>query len=301
MEKTAVIVGGGIGGLGAAALLAREGYRVIVLEKNGTLGGVCNRFTTPEGFVFDTGPSWYMMPEIYDYFFGLLGENIHDHLDLVRLGPSYRVFFENKQSVDLYSDFDKDFRVIEQMEMGAGEKARNYFQMGKEKYAAARKFFLHTNFDSLLDFVNWPILKKVPSLGLFSTMDDEISKRFKSEDLQKIFHLTPSFLGGAPWMTPALFSFMNYLDFGHGVWYPRGGMYEIVSALVRIGKKNGVQYRVNAPVKKIETEQGLARGVILDSGERIVADVVISNADVGFTETHLLEKKRPSFYRREME
>jgi len=92
MSERVVVIGGGIGGLGSACLFARKGYRVTLLEKNRTLGGRANIFTA-DGFRFDMGPSWYLAPDIFEHFFELMGERVEDHLQLVRLSPSYRIFF----------------------------------------------------------------------------------------------------------------------------------------------------------------------------------------------------------------
>src|SRR4051812_32341926 len=113
MNQKIIVIGGGMGGLAFANLAAKKGYSVTVLEKNERLGGVANQFEA-EGFTFDMGPSWYLMPDVFQSYFDLLGEKVEDHLDLVRLDPSYRIFFQgHHRSFDFYSDLERDIPTFE--------------------------------------------------------------------------------------------------------------------------------------------------------------------------------------------
>ena len=129
-NKHIVIIGSGIGGLGAGALLSKAGYKVTILEKNATLGGRANIFKA-DGYTFDMGPSWYLMPDVFDQFFKLLGTTVDQHLDLVKLSPSYRVFFSGDEEmpvVDIHSDLEKDLPLFEELEPGITPKLRAYLK-----------------------------------------------------------------------------------------------------------------------------------------------------------------------------
>ena len=297
MKKKVIIIGSGIGGLGSAALLAKSGYEVTVIEKNKTLGGRANIFEA-EGYTFDMGPSWYLMPDVFEHYFKLLDEDISKHLDLVKLSPSYRVFFSNDKEfpvVDIHSDLEKDLPLFEQLEPGVTPKIRAYLKRSGEQYEMAKETFMYRNLGFSLDFLKWKIIKKGIELNPFQTMQSYLNKWFKSERLKKILEYTLVFLGSDPSKTPAMYNIMNAIDFNMGVYYPKGGIYEIVKALVTINKKYETQFITNAPVSKIIIKDKKAVGVQLENGQIIEADIVISNADMWFTETKLLETHQQTY------
>jgi phytoene desaturase len=296
-QQHIVIIGAGLGGLSAAALLAKRGYRVTMLEKNEHPGGRANIFTA-EGFTFDMGPSWYLMPDIFKHFYDLMEEDIHEHLNLVRLDPSYRVFFPGDNEIpqlDIYSDLERDLPTLEKLEPGVTPQLREYLKRSGEQYALAKKSFMYRNYNSVFDFLSWDIMKEGRRMNPLQTMERYLNSWFKDERLKKILEYTLVFLGSAPSKTPALYNIMNFIDFDMGVYYPKGGIYEIVRSLVSLCEKHGVQIRTNSAVNKIVVENNTATGVELKSGEIVDADYVISNADLWFTETKLLEEKHQSY------
>ena len=296
-DKKVVIIGAGLGGLSAGALLAKRGYQVSILEKNEKVGGRANIFTA-EGFTFDMGPSWYLMPDIFEHFYKLMDEDINEHLNLVKLSPSYRVFFPGDKDypvLDIHSDLEKDLPTLEKLEPGVTPKIKKYLQLSGEQYEIAKRGFMYRNYNSVLDFLSWDIMKEGRRMNPLQTMEKYLNKWFKDDRLKKILEYTLVFLGSAPSKTPALYNIMNFIDFDMGVYYPKGGIYEIVESLSSIATKNGAQIRTNAAVNKIVVENKTATGVELESGEIIDADYVISNADLWFTETQLLEKQHQTY------
>lgn len=289
--KKIIIIGGGIGGLATAALFAKKGFDVSVFEKNTNLGGRANIFKA-EGFTFDMGPSWYMMPDIFEDFFALLGEDIKNYLSLERLDPSYRVFTEHPMGsfYDFSADLSKIKDTFELLEPGSGEKLEKYLSHAEHQYIIAKKEFMFKNYDSFFDLFNLRILKEGRKLPLFRSMYSIVSKIFNNELLRKVLQFQTVLLGTSPYQTPGIYSLMNYVDFVQGVWYPKGGIYSLIEALVAICKKNGVAFYTEKTVKKIIVEKGTASGVILSNGEEIRSDYVISNADYEYTERVLLSK-----------
>ena len=293
--SSALVIGGGIGGLATAALLAKDGHAVTVLEKNPLLGGRANFFEA-DGFRFDMGPSWYLMPDVFEHFFALLGERVSDHLELERLDPSYRIAFRGEDSsVDMYSDLDRDEKTFERLEPGSGQALRDYLDRAGEQYAIAIDQFMYRNHDSLFDFLDLKTARQGRALHVFENMHAYISRSFHTETVQKILEYQLVFLGSSPYNTPALYNIMSHIDFSMGVFYPRGGIYAIIEALAAIGAKHGAQYRTEAPVAEILTEGGRATGVRLESGEVLHADLVVSNADMHHTETELLPAKARTY------
>ena len=297
MKKKVIIIGSGIGGLGSAALLAKSGYDVIVIEKNNNLGGRANIFEA-EGYTFDMGPSWYLMPDVFEHYFNLIDEDITEHLDLVKLSPSYRVFFSGDEElplVDIHSDLEKDLPLFEKLEPGITPKIKEYLKRSGEQYEMAKETFMYRNLGLSLDFLKWDVIKKGIELNPFQTMQSYLNKWFKSERVKKILEYTLVFLVSVPAKTPAMYNIMNAIDFNMGVYYPKGGIYEIVRALVAINKKCGVAFMTNSPVSKIIVKNKKATGVQLENGTTLEADLIISNADLWFTETHLLEKLHQTY------
>ena len=291
MNKKVVVIGAGIGGLGTAGLFAKKGYDVTVLEKNATLGGRANIFEA-EGFKFDMGPSWYLAPDLFEHFFNLMGERVEGHLDLVRLSPSYRIFFHNDgEPLDIHSDMAKDAATFEAIEPGSSEKLRAYLKQSEYQYEVATKHFMYKNYDTVFDFFNRRVMTEGQKLSVFSKMHSFVSKFFKTRKLQQVMEYTMVFLGTSPYEAPALYNLMSHMDFNQGVFYPQGGFYELIKALAHVAEKNGAKLRTNSPVAEIVVEDGVTKGVQLENREFVPADIVISNADIQFTETKLLEER----------
>ena len=294
--KRVVIIGAGIGGLATANLLAKAGYIVSVYEKNDMAGGRAGLIER-DGFRFDSGPSWYLMPEVFEHYFDLLGRNVHSELDLIRLSPAYKVFFESHPALTITSDIDIDAATFEAVETGAGSKLRQYVADGDVVYKLSLQHFLYSNFETLGDFLKKDILKRSYSLlrRAFLPIDRYVSGFVNDLRLKQILEYPMVFLGTSPFSAPAIYSLMSALDFREGVFYPRGGMYTIIDRLVAIGNELGVHYHFSAPIEQIVTERGIVRGVNLVSGKLVSADIVISNADLHFTETKLLKNADQSY------
>ncbi len=282
--KKAVIIGSGFGGLGTACLLAKAGYEVVVFEKNEQPGGRASVFSE-KGYTFDMGPSWYLMPDIFEHFFQLMGERVEDYLDLKKLQPSYRIFFKDENRVvDIHSDLEKDLPTLEALEPDSTPQVREYLKRSGYQYEVAKNHFLFKNYDSILDFFNWKTMIEGSRLSVFTKMDRYVKRFFKSDALQKIMQYTLVFLGSSPYNTPALYNIMSHIDFSMGVFYPQGGIYKIVEAFVAMAKKNGATIEIEKEVKRILVDQGKAHGVELMDGSVVQADLVISNADIAFTD-----------------
>ncbi len=242
------------------------------------------------GFRFDMGPSWYLMPDVFDRFFESVGEKTSDYYQLVRLQPSYRVTFKDyDQQVDIYGDLARDSKTFNTIEPGAGEKLHQYLDRSAYVYDVAVNKFLYRNYDSAKDFMSPALAREAHKLSLLSTMDKYVSKYFQDPRLQQIMQYPLVFLGSSPYNAPALYNLMSHVDFNQGVFYPQGGLYEVTKALVKIAHKNGVKIQLNTPVDKIIIKDKKAVGV-KSNGKTTHADAVISNADPHHTETQLLER-----------
>lgn len=292
MEKI-IIIGAGFGGLATAAILAKKGHEVVVIEKNDKPGGRANLLER-DGFRFDMGPSWYLMPEIFEQFFTLIGEKSSDYYEVEKLDPSYRIYFKDEEepkSVDVYGDVKKDLKTLELLEPGIEQSFKKYLSRATLQYEISKDRFLYKNYDSIFDFFTWEVIRDGLRLSVFSRMQSYVERFFKSPKVQKIMQYPLVFLGSSPYNTPALYSLMSHLDFNQGVFYPKGGMHEVVKGIEAAAKKMGAEFRYGTGVQKININgEGEATGVTLENGEAINAEIVISNADYAHTEMELLPK-----------
>lgn len=289
LPKTAIVIGAGIGGLAIANLLAKRGVAVNVYEKNDQPGGRAGRLDV-DGFRFDTGPSWYLMPEVFEHYFELLDEDINKYLELIRLDPGYKVTYSNSQSINIHGDETKDAASFESIEPGSASRLASYLNQAQRTYELATKYFLYNNFDAWSGILKREVAAAGPAMATTArkTIDQNVRSYVHDPRLQKVLEYPSVFLGASPFTAPAIYSLMSHMDFKQGVFYPQGGMYEIIEALLTIGKKLGVRYEFGTPVAAITTATQTVTGIRLESGEEQLADIVISNADLHHTETSLL-------------
>ncbi|EZP27060.1 phytoene desaturase [Microbacterium oleivorans] len=291
MTRRIAIIGGGITGLATAALLADRGDEVTVFEALDDVGGRAGTWEK-DGFRFDTGPSWYLMPEVFDHFFALLGTTAAEQLDLVRLDPAYRVYHEGEsEPFDVVSGRDAAVAAFEAREAGAGAKLATYLDSAGEIYDLAVSRFLYDPYVSLKGLAHPDVLGKLGTLLplLLRPLSTHVEKRFSDPVLQQVLGYPAVFLGGSPYDSPSLYHLMSHLDLDDGVLYPRGGFVQIIRAIARLAEERGAEIRTSSPVERIITVGGTATGIRLADGTRIEADHVISTADMHHTETVLLE------------
>ena len=298
MSKKVVIIGGGIGGLATAALLAKAGLNVTILEKQGIVGGRAGLHIA-KGFTFDTGPSWLLMPEIFEHFYRLVGKDMQSELDLRRLTPAYRIFFEEdlKNPLDITGNEEQDRKTFETIEPGSGEKLGAYINRAEATYTIATESFLYTNFTNYMKFLKIKTARTLPTMINMSirSIDSYVSNYVKDARLKKILEYPMVFLGTSPYKAPALYHLMSYLDFRQGVYYPYGGMYKIIESIESIARSLDVKIQTNVSVEKILATSSKVTGVRCADGTEMNADIVISNADLHFTETALLDPEYQTY------
>ncbi|MBN2199750.1 MAG: phytoene desaturase [Candidatus Aminicenantes bacterium] len=286
-KKRIVVVGAGLAGLAASALLAKEGYSVTVVDKNPTPGGVA-RQETLRGFSFDLGPSWYLMPEVYDRYFGHFGKKTSDFFTLVDLDPSYRVFFEGQGRADIVRDPERNARLFDSFEEGGGESLKRYLANSRAKYDLALNQFLYKDYRSLFDLFDLKLLRGGLRLGFLSRLHDFVKKHFRDHRSQKIVEFNTVFLGCSPYKTPALYSLMAHADLTQGVCYPPGGIVKLAEAFHACALENGARFFFDAEAEKVLVEDGRAGGVSA-AGEFLPADIVLLATDYHHAETRLLD------------
>ncbi|HEQ72647.1 MAG TPA: phytoene desaturase [Spirochaetia bacterium] len=288
-KKKVVMIGAGLAGLAGAALLARNGSEVTVVEQLDSPGGVAGRHTEA-GFTFDTGPSWYLMNGVYERFFGLFGKKPADYYDLVKLEPSYRIFFGDGTTADVTTDPQATEALFERLEPEGGKKIRRFLKNSALKYRIAVDRFIYREYRSMLPFLNPALLFSGLRLDIFSKLDSFVGRYFKDPRSRQIVEFNTVFLGSSPYRTPALFSLMAHADITEGVSFPRGGVYELVKALHALCLEQGVRFKFKTPVEKIVIEKGRAAGVATSAGF-IPADVVVAGTDYHHADTALVDDR----------
>lgn len=289
MSKIAII-GAGFSGLSAAAYLGDAGHEVHIFEKNSTAGGRARQLHTDNGYTFDMGPSWYWMPDVFEKFFGDFGYSVADLYQLDLLDPSFEVVFPKNEKMSVPENYDKLRKAFEEIEPGSAVKLDKFMEEAQYKYEEGMERLVYMPGISLTEFVDLDLIKGALRLQVFSSFSKHVRKYFKDPRLISLMEFPVLFLGAMPQDTPALYSLMNYAGLKLGTWYPQGGFGSVIEAMVKVAKAQGVQLHLDAPVKKIITEENNIKGIeVFD--EIMEFDAVVAAADYHHVEEKLLPKE----------
>ncbi|WDZ99888.1 phytoene desaturase family protein [Mucilaginibacter sp. SJ] len=292
-SKDIIVIGSGFAGLSAACVLAKEGYKVTILEKNDQPGGRA-RAWEQDGFRFDMGPSWYWMPDVFENFFALFGKKTSDYYQLKRLDPGYRIYYSKNEIFDVPADMIELEALFEQDEPGSSKALQDFLNQAAYKYKVGMGEYVFRPSHSITEFIDFNLIKKSFSMQLLTSMSSHVSKYFKNPKLIKLLEFPVLFLGATPQNTPAMYSMMNYADLALGTWYPMGGMNEIVKAMVSLATELGVEIRLNTEVTKINIEDKQVDKIQTNNGV-FTADMVIAGADYEHIDQHLIEKPHRNY------
>lgn len=288
MPQTIKIIGSGFSSLAASCYLAKAGYEVEVFEKNSTVGGRARQFKK-EGFTFDIGPTWYWMPDVFERFFSDFNKKTSDFYQLEKLDPAYQVYFGKNDSVLIPGSLNEIYDNFEKVEPGSSRKLENFITKAKDNYDIAIKDLVYRPGVSPMELVTPATATRLSRF--FTNISADVRKDFESNKLRQILEFPVLFLGAKPSDTPAFYSFMNYADFGLGTWHPKGGMYKVIEGIKDLAESLGVIFHLDSPVDKIITENGKAKGIVVN-GEEHYADIVLTGADYHHSEQLLPENLR---------
>ena len=286
MSKTISVLGSGFSSLAAACYLAKAGHQVTVFEKNEQIGGRARQYRK-DGFLFDMGPTWYWMPDVFERFFGDFGKTPSDYYHLEKLNPAYEVYYNPGDSIKISSKIDEIYALFEQEEKGSSIQLKKFLAQAKSNYDVAVKDLVYRPGVSPLELISPKTITKLNQL--FFDIRKQVHSKFTNPRLLKILEFPVLFLGAKPSKTPAMYNFMNWADFGLGTWHPKGGMFEVVRAMEHLAKDLGVTFITSANVEKINVASNKSDSISVN-GETIAADFVLSGADYHHTE-QLLDLK----------
>lgn len=280
------VVGAGLGGLSVSCLLASKGHDVTVFEKNKGVGGKMNEIRA-EGFRFDTGPSLLTMPFLLDKLFKVCGEDLQDHLEFVPLDPICRYFY---QDGTVFNNFENRQDSVEEIRSFSAEDAEAYPQFldhTAELYKKTKNAFI---FNPLYGFKDLKELKILSFFGIdaFSTVAKKVDQEFRSEYMRNFFKRFATYNGSSPFQAPATLNVIPHVELNQGGYYVKGGMYQVAKSLYDLALSMGVNFHFEHPIQSLVIKDGEAQGLILNNGETVKAELIISNSDATETITNLV-------------
>lgn len=280
MKKHIVVIGAGPGGLTAAMELAHKGFDVTVVERKDRVGGR-NAKMQIDGYTFEIGPTFIMLPDVFRDAFADIGRRVQDYIDLKPLELMYRLNYADGREFPVY--FGKDRFMAELSKMFPGE------ERGYERYLAGQERQYRKLYRCLtVPYLHWynylrsKFLAAIPSLRVGKSVHDVLSRYFKSEDLKMALAFQAKYLGMSPWRCPGGFTILSYVEHAYGIYHAMGGVHMVSEGLAKAARDEGAKIRLGASVKRITFEGRRATGVELESGEVMAADAVVMNADFSY-------------------
>jgi len=293
VEKTAIIIGAGIGGITTSIYLARQGYKVTVYEKNSFPGGRCSQLIR-DGHRFDLGATIYLMPEVYKKIFESLGIKSEDIFNYTPLSTLYNIYFDDGTLIAFTSDKERLNSQLEKIEPGSSVKAEKVISEGYRNFKLAMDHLLSRNFYNLFQFVTFRNAEMLIRLKTHLRHTAYIRRFFKNEHIQKAFTFQNIYVGQNPYQAPALFSMLAAAELTEGSIFPEGGMFGVTQMLLTLARESGVRFVYNEPVIKILTEKHKVKGVVLHNGSTVKANVIVANADLPYVYRELLPERNIS-------
>lgn len=284
-----IIIGAGIGGLSAGIRLAAAGKKVTIYEKNDEIGGKMGRWMQ-DGYTWDSGPSVITMRHVFEELFAAAGHRLDDYLTLEEVDPLTRYFFPDGTTLDATADFNAMAHQIQQFDAQDVNGYRRFLEYAADIHRVTGPVFIYDEPPTWRSFLRVPLRDWLKADGL-RTMDQAIKSHVRSPQMQQLLGRFATYVGGSPYQAPATLNVIADVEMSGGVWYPRGGIYEIAQAMRRLAEEVGVIIHTGIGVGQIIVEDERAIGVKLSDGTVIQAETVISNLDVTTTYRHLLPDK----------
>ncbi|HEY0079647.1 MAG TPA: phytoene desaturase family protein [Pyrinomonadaceae bacterium] len=281
-QKRAVIIGGGLGGLATALRLASAGWRVAVCEQGESFGGKMNCWERG-GFRFDTGPSLITMRWIFEELFRAAGSRLEEHVELVPLHPLAEYVYDDGTRFTYSASLPRWLETVRQLEPRDVEGFLRFMRLGAKLFELSRETFFRGTPLRRPDARTLAALRYLPLRHGWGNYHRTVEAHFRSPHLRQLFDRYPTYVGSSPYSSPATLAVIPYVEYAFGGWHIKGGLYRLVESLVELARGLGVELLRRARVERIEHSGGRARGVRLEGGARLEADVVVMNGDAATT------------------
>lgn len=290
-----VVIGSGLAGLASATVLAARGYRVTVLEKNPWTGGKA-AVLQEQGYRFDMGPTILTIPSVLKRIFAEAGIDLAQRLNLVRLDPQWRCFFDDGSRLDLVENAERMAEHLRTFSSHAGDAQgyHNFLTVSEALNAISQRYFFWRPVGGLLDILDPQSWFTVAGWRDFmrirpgKTVNNTVRGHIKDARVAQMLDHFVQYVGSSPEESPAVLCGIAHMQTDEGVWYPIGGTRAVPEALRQLAEELGVTFRTGVRVEEIVLNGMAVRGVRLDNGEKIEADAVVSNMDAVRTFRELL-------------
>ena len=287
MQRTAIVIGGGLAGLAAATELAGRGVQVTLVERNQHLGGKMN-VLTEKGFTFDMGPTILTMPNVVRGIIQRTGRNVSDYLDLVRLDPQWRCMYEDGTVIDLMEKPEEMAAAMDRQFPGAGAGAgwKSFVEYSRRMFRLSGKVFFFKDLGGVMDLMRKPptsepgLLKDVFAMRMHSTVGGTIDKHIHEPHLKQLAEHFLQYVGSSPFLSPAILTLIAAAQVDDGCWYAMGGTRMVARSMERILREERAEIITGTGVRRLLTDGKRVTGVELEDGRTLTADVVVSNCDV---------------------
>jgi phytoene desaturase len=286
MSRTVNIIGAGPGGLASAMLLAQAGLRVRVIERLPVPGGRTSTISTPDGFRFDLGPTFFLYPRVLEEIFATCGRDLRREVEMVRLDPQYRLIFGSGGELSCTPDVARMEAEVSRLSAADAGSFTRFMESTRRKFERFAPF-LEQPFQSWRDLATPDLLKLMPLLKPWRSLDAELGTFFSDERIRLAFTFQSKYLGMSPFRCPSLFSILSFLEYEHGVFHPIGGCGAVSTAMARIAEEMGVEIRYEEPVESLEFAGRRITAVRTARGS-YPADATVVNADFARTMTRLV-------------
>lgn len=289
-QKNITVIGSGFAGLSAAAYLAKAGNKVNVFEKNNQVGGRARQLKTNNGYIFDMGPSWYWMPDVFERFFADFDYKPSDFYTLTKLDPQYEIIFGKDDTMIVPSDLSAIEDLFETLEPGSAQKLRSFLREAAYKYQVGIEKLVYKPGRSLTEFVDPDLIRGIFRLQVFTPLSKHVDNHFRHPHLKALMEFPALFLGAVAKDTPALYSLMNYAGLALGTWYPQGGFGKVIAAMKIVAMQAGASFYTGEAVTGFETDKKRVVKVITERNS-YETDGVIGAADYHHIDQQLLQSE----------
>ncbi|MDA3887090.1 MAG: phytoene desaturase family protein [Candidatus Delongbacteria bacterium] len=289
MCKNVNIVGAGPGGLAAGMILASNGYKVTIYEKENKVGGRNSYFQLGD-YTFDIGPTFFMMKDVLETVFDKSGKKLEDYVDVVQLDPMYRLKFHDGRELYPSPDKEKMKETMEKFSPGSFEGYIRYLHKEKKKYDKLLPC-LSMPYGKISDFFSKQLITSIPYLDAHTSLYNVLARYFDDPDTRIAFTFQAKYIGMSPWSAPGTFSIISYIEHGGGIYHITGGLNQLSFKMSKAFEDLGGKIELSTSVKNVIVENGKAKGVELENGEKKLSDYTIINADFAHAMSKIVDKK----------